>query len=613
MKKVLFTILTFICCCMLVITSLFSFNSINKAGAVETSQTYNYTGELDDDYSGFGDFAIDDIQYLETTSSYEAYFTINNTTTDNLMLFQYLGTETSPGTWYFYGYLMNFVSSIDRLNYGIAFYQEEKAGSSTSGGALYCTRVSSGLTTYYLRPGRSIKIIITNKKLSFSDGSLVIGSIVKPITQRYFTEDFSSLFDMSADTSFVLDNYYNSVENYGFSHIINYIRFYGDNSNNWFFHDYPYIDDEIDLSSSNASNIRSSSSVATVDLSEFGFDNVNFQPRLYSNNGYNGDLNFDFNFTYSDFYFYIKKPAYRVNNSLLIYNFDYQDIVSSVDYVRFQLSKDGDYYNVTYNGNLPNSKYIEIFNTSINNITFDEYIFLYLGFDKTFTYSYYGDYSQAESDILYYDETSYTYSLNVPLDFGFDFNFNYYTQPLVTNKGSYKSYRFKKPGYVDMPFSLAPFYIPVLEIAENVMIFLVFYCPLISDVLELIYFDRFFGALLQLFNFIFGSAIGSFILGCLAFTIFWSLLKGLFPVFISSGSRSYKEASDLYDEAIDSYNKPSRKGRLRPYRSKSSLGSSSRKRYSSFTKINSDKSKKMSPQRRHAKNFKFDNIDDIEI
>lgn len=229
---------------------------------------------------------------------------------------------------------------------------------------------------------------------------------------------------------------------------------------------------------------------------------------------------------YFDFYNLkvgLYRPSYRLNNTLILYNYDYYNgFFSSLSYLEYSLRRGSDIYKIYYgdssptssSSSLPNSTYLCFYNKEVQNVIFDEYITIKCTTRKHVPFSV------NEENILY-------------INAGFDFNFVQYNQPLVASNGSF-NYTFDKPKYVDMKFSLAPFYIPILEIVENAFIFLMFYCPIISDILEFIHLDMFMGGLINVINFIVGGAVGQFILSCIAFIIFFELLRRFMPVVYST-------------------------------------------------------------------------------
>ena len=227
----------------------------------------------------------------------------------------------------------------------------------------------------------------------------------------------------------------------------------------------------------------------------------------------------DIKVDFSEFHFLIKKPSYRVNNSLIIYNFDYDAFLNQSRGVSYRLRKNNDLYFINNRLEVPNFRYLIYYSSEISNIIFDEYIDFDIGYD--------------EGNSSYIIDKSLLNGGFLNLALGFDFNFTYYSEPLVSVNGSY-DYVFNKPSYVYMDWSLNPFHIPVLEAVENVFIFLLFYCPIISDILEYLHFNVFMGGLLNIFQMFINSQIGNFVLGCFAFLILWSILKNLLPSVVTS-------------------------------------------------------------------------------
>lgn len=282
-------------------------------------------------------------------------------------------------------------------------------------------------------------------------------------------------------------------------------------------------------SSGTAVNLLSSSYTYVTNVLrcpfESGYASIFTNPLIFEK-----DIQFSFNIDYFNIDIY--KPSSRMKNTLIIYNYDSNGgILPYVKYCDYTLRRNSDYYCI-YAGDknnlfIPNifdtSQYFMFYNNDIENMVFDEYI----------TLNFYVNYSDLPISI-YEDKICFTC--------GFDFNFVQYTQPLVASNGAY-NYDFEKPKYVDMHFSLYPFYIPILEICQNAIIFLVFYCPIISDVLALVYLDRFIGALLQIINFVLGVPIGSFVLACIGFIVYYMVFKSFMPIIYDSVGGIYHNSS----------------------------------------------------------------------
>lgn len=237
--------------------------------------------------------------------------------------------------------------------------------------------------------------------------------------------------------------------------------------------------------------------------------------------------------------FNINRPTNRVDNTLVIYSYDYGLLESSL-YCRYRLKKNEDYYNINYSGTFNNSTYNVVYNNEVENRVFDSYIYMLMA-GSPFYYEISSNYSLFSLPKLKVSEIYHFWTNNngnLSFDLGFDFNFVYYTKPLVANTGSY-NYTFTKPGYVDVPGLLVNPGGWALAVAENVMIFFLFYCPIVSDIISFIHFDLFFGALISIINYILGSGVGLFILSCLSFLLFFYIVRSFMPIIYSSGVKSY--------------------------------------------------------------------------
>lgn len=336
-------------------------------------------------------------------------------------------------------------------------------------------------------------------------------------SNRDYSSDFSAFLDMDSTTNQ--------------SCMLNYDYFGRDKK--MFFQIYDYFAHaqsynlRLDLSNYTLDKVllKSVGQSSFVDYSSY----FNYIDRMsFANYFYPSFESRDFKMQYSSLYFKVNRPVYRLNNSLIVYSYDYlSSIISSTNLVDYRLTRGEDEYDVRYwsENALPNERYYIFNNKELDNIIFDTYVLVWfmdqMNVGKTYTMSA-GDLRYVEGEGLYYD-------------FCFDFNFVQYMNPLVASDGSY-NYDFEKPDYVDMPFSLNPFYIPFLELVENAMIFLMFYCPIVSDIMEILYLDRFIGSLLNVINFVLGSGIGQFILSCVAFFMFFSLIKTFMPIVYNATS-----------------------------------------------------------------------------
>lgn len=480
-------------------------SDINLYGYTASGQVFDYDGFLSSDYSNYGNYAIDSVEFLEVSGVpvYHLVFNVANFTNEEL-LYIYSDYVSSPApnlNSSFNSFILNSSNSsqfFSIFGYIEGDYSFNLVSYLNGQSAQYSINVPNGSNTLvhlYFAPSRF-------SALSYNSFTFESNYF----TNRYYN-GVDAVVDMSGDTNFSFDISVNYDESSLNNDFLNYLFYY-------------------------------ESGGFLKSFSLFGEDIYNFNFYTYTNNNWSnrnvpvtnitvGGGNpldtFTDNIFVSDCFFFVHKPSYRVDNTLVIYNFDYYNLLYSADYISYQLQRNGALYNVNYNGSVDNTYFIYLSNDNVNNTQFDEYVSVSIGFLNNLL------------PFVHTDNSTYT------CDLGFDFNFTYYVQPLVSNNGIY-NYTFEKPGYVEMPFSLYPFYIPVLEIVQNAFIFLLFYCPIFSDVVELLNFDMFFGSLLNIFDFITTSAIGEFVYACLGFLIFWSLLKGFFPALVSSGVSSVKGA-----------------------------------------------------------------------
>lgn len=525
-------------------TNLYGFNF--------KGQVFNYNGEIASDYSHLGNYAIKDVEFFDYQGAFLYHIVIDTAdipyTYDYTFLsFDNFGSSSSTSSPVVDSIYFNLSNNSDFPNFFI--YSEVPVFSSGGGldGAII-PEISSDDFSLKFRPNRGV-VHIWFSQLQFSPVSRTEFELIPNddylVSSRLY-DDVDEVVDMSANTNYTFNLatqispdsdsfFFQQLHYYFFEQDSNYFQIYLAENYSVDFNFYYYASTSNDF----------------VFYTKIVYDSGS---TLYFNlNTVFYDYDSFVNFYFYDNYFFIHRPVQRVDNTLVIYNFDYYNLLYSLNGITYTLLDNGNLYNVNYSGSVPNNYFIYLYNEQVSNTIFDEYISLYLKYKNNYLTvgSIYDPYS---------------------VSLGFDFNFSYYVQPLVSNNGVY-SYTFDKPDYVDMPFSLSPFYIPVLEIAENIMIFLVFYCPLISDIITLLHFDLFFGSLISIFDFIFNSSIGYFFLGCLAFLIYWSLLKLLFPSFLSSSREAGQTFVDSFVSAQEVLDTPYSGKRYKAYKKKSSLGS----------------------------------------
>lgn len=513
------------------------------------------------DTSVFGNYAIDSIESLTINGTF-VYKTVFTPRTNYTLTF--LDFFVVNNSYYGNLFILNLAHGLDSqfdCNFAIRCLTSETGlriqSSSTSYGSI------NGIGFYYryihLYANQQYELYFSTLCFSGTYNNLTVAPSIQSniqtsttINATYFNKvinstDLSSFIDMSSSTNF-------SMNDFSFMDFVSTNSLKFSNFLSKFF-----------IVSASLNQTLPSCSFSASQLSAFSVlldrSKVSFYCSLYKGSSQVSLFCFDYflsassNVQYSssatrtrqkgvyfkDFYFLINRPVYRTNNSLVLYNYDYDNFLSKVSSVTYQLQKNDTKYNIVYNGTLPNSYFILVSNEKINNMIFDKYIYLYFNFKY--------DLNSVIFDDSFVSVKDYS--------FGFDFNFTYYTNPLVTSNGSF-NYKFEKPSYVDMPFSLVPFYLPVLEAVENALIFLMFYCPVSSHILAFIHLDEFFGSLFKVFNFsnssmsVLGVNLGSFLWSCIAFIIFFKLLQSFMPIVWSSVAGTSKNTLSGFGRLKDS-------------------------------------------------------------
>ncbi len=328
---------------------------------------------------------------------------------------------------------------------------------------------------------------------------------------------------------------FDSKTNYGFnfSSILN--GTIGQRINKDFINQFNYLYDN---------NSFRSSGFYTGNITGSGFysNNIGFcrGNTSYINNNYLSQVNFHYmpknvvfsvnnksiDFTIYSYDFQIHRPTYRLFNNLVIYNFDYLGFLQNLDYLQYQLRRGENYFNVVYKGKVPNSYNLVLTASEIQNSIFDEYVYLYLAnLNNPSSYSY-----------------TTTKTSDISCNLGFDFNFSQYLEPMIATNGTY-NFDFKKPEYVQMKFTLVPFYIPFMEFLQNALIWLIFYCPIISDIMSIVHLNEFLGTILNVTNLLFKYTLGNVLFGLIGFIIFFNIIKSFMPFAYNSGVDIYNNSN----------------------------------------------------------------------
>ena len=316
-------------------------------------------------------------------------------------------------------------------------------------------------------------------------------------TNYMITENLDYLVDMNSNTNFsyslITEDNKSPFVSHNTSEYLSYILF------SQLTEYAPQSDEQVLISDCSLTvKVSYDDIVSFTNYSKIGVTCLRFNSLEYTN----------FDYEVDDYYFIVDKPTYRVNNALLLYNFDYYNTLYNVNSVIYELSKNGDYYDIVYNGTLPNYKYMYIDNEQINNTIFDRYIFVHFTFNNN-------------NIINLLENGEY-----VPFYVGFDFNFAYYVEPLISDSSTFE-YDFDKPKYKDTGDI---FNINWLAVVYNIVVFIAFYFPLTALIFKALGLNYFLGGLLNVISFIFDNPLGNFLLGCLAFIIFFKILMWFWPI-----------------------------------------------------------------------------------
>ena len=555
-KKTFFILMSFIFVFASIIFTPINNTQIGSVFAADYNNTYTYDGSIDSDLNGMGNYSINSVNSLYIDGSLIFYATIDSSkfTSDYVVLAKWQLNSGYFSDSNFGNNIVSFYSHVFNNNANLSFAVVSNNSNSSKMEVFVKSNVCSLLI--YKNSG-TYQLIFSQMFINFkkwnnwyfghyasrSDSTSSLSDYL--LNRNSYTYDISSvssgMVDMSSETfitpNLKIDNNFTYVNNLNIdpnvwqSTFLRYVLDIFNNGNNLGLN---FVNSGLDkkfygeVGWYKRDSIDKVNYISNVAISGLTF--FNFTGAINSNSFSAGNI-----LIYSvSFYFLIEKPVYRVNNTLIIYNYDYFDQLSKIKSIKYSLSKDNNLYVVQYSGEIPNSKYIYLYNNEIQNITFDEYIYLYLTFDGNIFYTSYSN--------LGSNKRSYY----IDLDLGFDFNFTYYAEPLVLGNGSY-NYTFEKPAYKDarIGFSIAPprLEIPIEAWAYNVVIFFCFYCPIISDVLNLLHINYFINALMTVFGLFASSTIGNFVNAALCFLLFWAIMKSLLP---SMGNSFVSGVKDTY-------------------------------------------------------------------
>lgn len=248
----------------------------------------------------------------------------------------------------------------------------------------------------------------------------------------------------------------------------------------------------------------------------------------------NGDYvvnDVSYNLDIVDFDILIDMPTYRSQNSLILYNYDYDSMLKYTNNVTYRLYRDRCFYDIVYNGSIPNKQTLIIDNANIQNKTFSNYIFLDMDFNQI---------EIPESGIL---------------NAGFDFNFGNFIEPFPQITSNNSKQTFDRP---PLPTDLTPrlnfektdsvpwfkisLYFPVIKYVEYAFLWLLFYAPVVGDCTAFLY--TFFNKFLAIFNIVLDLPMGTFVLSFIAFILCFKLFASFLPFASDRVNFTFKNISN---------------------------------------------------------------------
>jgi len=330
------------------------------------------------------------------------------------------------------------------------------------------------------------------------------------------SEDLSQFLDMNSETNFNFD--YQSMLTYvNQSSLYNIIDFFTLKQRDM------YCGNLLDCVSSFHFSFHNGGTYSANTISSnshyFFSMNLSFNTATYSD--YDYEI-IESGCVIKDFEIIVNKPVIRLDNTLVLYNYNYDCAISSISSIEYCLSKDNDLYKAKYTGSLPNNKFIGVVSGELQNRIYDEYIYIYLTFN---------------GNKVNFDSVG-----NFAL--GFDFNFSRYYEPFVIKGSELNNYNLptlNKPddwhdfgGWIRYGF-----------------VWFIFYNPVIAPISKFIV--SIFGVFINVFKFILGFELGAFLLAFIGFIIIYNLFVSISPI------QSAWKGVGAIDNELDNYRDDYRK------------------------------------------------------
>lgn len=507
-----FKTLGLICLTLILTLSVFCLNSVGIVYGA-SANTYEYNANVVENYDTTflnGIESVDSVKF-DYYSYFHYHFTDAQTVSGALESYRSISSSDFCGNTSIIGFKYNIsdyinydTNSANTLNfmlYGKFVITQNSYKSPATNSTMYRYSFTGTCTDFY----------VTDFFFSFNNNIFQYASINYKASPRSFVStdtnlsdylDFNSetnySYDISTVLSFlnVLDNKdYNLLKNLqngtGFS--TGAMRYAASTVQLWT-KEYYSSSDINKYANLNTSSIKATQS-PYADLNPYFWFSFRTDENFYQTTG---KYTVESKLYITNFIVTVNRPVERLENALVLYNYDYDNAISRVNHIEYALSKNGDKYVAKYDGKLPNSRFIGIVSEDLQNRIYDEYIYIYLTFDNnTIDISKLG-----------------TFSL------GFDFNFSKYYEPFVIdtiNVGDYNLPILNKPrdwwdfgGWIMYAF-----------------VFILFYNPVVSTFAP--YLTHFMALLYNSLTFITGFALGQFLFALIGFSILFGFFSSALP------------------------------------------------------------------------------------
>lgn len=537
------------------IFAIFNTQNITSVSASEIGETYSYTADIVTDYDTSFLNGIDSVESVSFNYNTYLLYTFNSSFSISINIYStqalnLISTSTST-TFEYMGFRLNRYDEInysaDCFTFDLALYGQFRLSSYDK---------SSTLKSYFF-VGTCNKILITDL---FADNFSYQGydyfanydNYVTSRSYQTFSDDLSYYLDMNSETNF----------NYSFSDFLNAYNY------NWGSYTYSIIDYIYNvLSCKEGTYIFDSGRLQDFDNNDLKSLNVYFRSSATASTStsvqneirtnlfyytltttYYSDFNSDLNkypegvtienkLIINDFTVVVNKPVNRTENTLVLYNYDYDCAISSINSVEYALSKDLDIYKAKYTGTLPNSRTIGFSCAELQNRLYDEYIYIYL----TFT-----------NNVIDFDELSFS--------LGFDFNFSRFYEPLVIQDSIF----FQN---ISFPGLTKPEH--WYQFAGWIMYgitYVLFYNPIISPVTKFLF--PVISILINVCKFILHLPLGQFVLAYVGFMVIIKFIGSFMPnggiggVVVNSTTNLVQAPVNIKKNKLDKFAKKQRYNEL---------------------------------------------------